>query len=115
MKKYLLIILLILISCEKDQFVDEISIVTPIHEMIFDVSESIVVDGQSIFMNIESTEVHTLLIFDEETNSVITKESFNGIIGLIERNVYINSLPKKKLQLILKTTKELEKTHIIIR
>jgi len=110
MKKYLIFLLLIVLSCQKDEL-------EPIggierEDMIFAVSESKVVDGQTIFFNILSEEEHTLIIFDEETQSVVTKESFQPKVGLFDRRIYTKSLPKKRLQLILQTTEELEKTYI---
>ena len=110
MKKYLIFLLLIVLSCQKDEL-------EPIggierEDMIFAVTESKVVDGQTIFFNILSEEEHTLIIFDEETQSVVTKESFQPKVGLFDRRIYTKSLPKKRLQLILKTTEELEKTYI---
>jgi len=110
MKKYLIFLLLIVLSCQKDEL-------EPIggierEDMIFAVTESKVVDGQTIFFNILSEEEHTLIIFDEETQSVVAKESFQPRVGLFDRRIYTKSLPKKRLQLILKTTEELEKTYI---
>jgi len=110
MKKYLIFLLLIVLSCQRDEL-------EPIggierEDMIFAVTESKVVDGQTIFFNILSEEEHTLIIFDEETQSVVAKESFQPRVGLFDRRIYTKSLPKKRLQLILKTTEELEKTYI---
>jgi len=110
MKKYLIFLLLIVLSCQKDEL-ESIGGIER-EDMIFAVSESKVVDGQTIFFNILSEEEHTLIIFDEETQSVVTKESFQPKVGLFDRRIYTNSLPKKRLQLILQTTEELEKTYI---
>ena len=74
MKKLWIFILLILLSCPPD----ELMVVEPYpqYEMIFEETESSVTDGQEISFEILVEEKHWLIISDEETNSVVTKESF---------------------------------------
>ena len=67
MKKYLILILLLLFSCTKD-LLDDLEPTLPREDMIFKVEESSVVDGQTIFFNIDSEVKHTLIIFDTEKN-----------------------------------------------
>jgi len=113
MKKIWVYLLLILFSCQPD----ELMIVEPYpqYEMIFEVSESTVTDGQEISFEILVEEKYWLIISDEETNSVVAKESFLPLTGLNTRKIYTKSLPKKKLQLILfKLSDEIKSTYIVV-
>ena len=114
MKKLLIFILLILFSCQKD-FIEDIELTVPREDMVFKVKESSVHDGQTIFFETDSEGQHTLVIFDTETQSVVSKETFTAKLGLNDRVLYTKSLPKKKLQLILyQDSTELKKTSIIV-
>jgi len=115
MKKYLILLLFFLFSCEKD-FIDEGGVSIPREDRIFAVTQSSVVDNQRIFFNIESNGEHTLAIKDLETNSILSKETFtpkNGI-GMNDKILYIKSLPTKKLQLQLILGGEIIKSTLII-
>ena len=115
MRKYLILLLFLLFSCEKD-FIDENVISIPREDRIFAVTQSSVVDNQRIFFNIESNGDHTLAIKDLETNSILSKETFlpkNGI-GMNDKILYIKSLPTKKLQLQLILGGEIIKSTLII-
>ncbi len=115
MRKYLILLLFLLFSCEKD-FIDEDVISIPREDRIFAVTQSSVVDNQTIFFNIESDGEHTLAIKDLETNSILSKETFlpkNGI-GMNDKILYIKSLPTKKLQLQLILGGEIIKSTLII-
>mgnify|MGYP001105550461 CR=1 FL=1 len=115
MRKYLILLLFFLFSCEKD-FIDEGGVSIPREDRIFAVTQSSVVDNQTIFFNIESDVEHTLAIKDLETNSILSKETFlpkNGI-GMNDKILYIKSLPTKKLQLQLILGGEIIKSTLII-
>ena len=115
MRKYLILLLFFLFSCEKD-FIDEGGVSIPREDRIFAVTQSSVVDNQTIFFNIESYGEHTLAIKDLETNSILSKETFlpkNGI-GMNDKILYIKSLPTKKLQLQLILGGEIIKSTLII-
>ena len=105
-------LLLFLLSCQPD----ELMIVEPYpqYEMIFEESISKVIDGQEFSFEVSTTEEHTLII-SHQNNSVISKESFIPTMGLNTRMLYIKSLPKGELFLML-TNKgdELQKTTIIV-
>lgn len=112
MKKLWVFLLLILFSCQPD----ELMIIEPYpqYQMIFEVSESSVVDGQDISFEIITNTQHQLIITNEE-NSVVTKETFTPTIGINTRKIYTNSLPKGSFTLILKNqTSELNTTKINI-
>ena len=115
MRKYLILLLFLLFSCEKD-FIDEGGVSIPREDRIFAVTQSSVVDNQTIFFDIESNGEHTLAIKDLETNSILSKETFlpkNGI-GMNDKILYIKSLPTKKLQLQLILGGEIIKSTLII-
>ena len=86
----------------------------PQYEMIFEETESSVTDGQEISFEILVEEKYWLIISDEETNSVVAKESFLPLVGLNTRNIYTNSLPKKKLKLTLENEVDLLKSTFVI-
>ena len=112
MKKYLVLILLLLLSCQKDELV-EIAIPQE-YEFIFKEQESIVIDSQDINFELSSSERHWLIISDIETKSVIAKESFIPQLGVNTRKIYTKSLPKNKLLLTLETPLEVIKSTYII-
>ena len=112
MRKILLFILLILVSCQPDELI----VVEPYpqYEMIFEESISKVVDGQEFSFEVSTTEEHTLII-SHQNNSVIAKESFIPTMGLNTRILYTKSLPKGELKLtLILSEEEIQKTIIII-
>jgi hypothetical protein len=115
MKKLLLIlsILLIFTSCV-DEVVEPLP---PTTQSIFDVKESMVVDGQSIQFKLPSAGVYTLTLIDKETNQVISRERFNGIIGENNKSIYTKSIQSRYLYLLLEdvTKKEIGRTTIITK
>ena len=113
MKKYLILILLLLLSCQKDELV-EIELPQE-YEFIFKEVESIVLDNQDINFELSSAEKYWLIISDTESKSVISKESFTSVVGINTRKIYTKSLPKKKLQLALESSSEvLKSTYIVV-
>ena len=111
MKKYLILILVIgLLSCEKD-FIEP---PLPQETSIFDVQQSLVDDGQSILFKVSSTEKHQLVI-KNENGSVVAKESFIPEVGINTRKIYTKSLPKGTFELLLLSNSiEVSKTLIIL-
>jgi hypothetical protein len=112
MRKILLFILLILVSCQPD----ELMVVEPYpqYEMIFEESMSKVVDGQEYSFEVSSTDEH-MLIISHANNSVIAKESFTPTMGLNTKILYTKSLPKGELNLTLTLSEEeIKKTIIIV-
>jgi hypothetical protein len=116
MKKLLLIlsILLIFTSCV-DEVVEPIP--PPTTQSIFDVKESMVVDGQSIQFKLPSAGLYTLTLIDKETNQVISRERFAGIIGENTKNIYTKSIQSRYLYLLLEdvTKTEIGRTTIITK
>ena len=115
MKKLLLIlsILLIVTSCV-DEVVEPLP---PTTQSIFDVKESMVVDGQSIQFKLPSAGLYTLTLIDKQTTQVISRERFNGIIGENNKSIYTKSIQSRYLYLLLEdvTKKEIGRTTIITK
>lgn len=112
MKKSLILLLLILFSCQKDEIFNPIE--EPQTQLIFEEPISRVTDGQILFFEVNSTEKHQLVISDENGN-VITKESFIPQIGLNSRTIYTRVLPKGAFVLDLRdSSKILQSTQIVI-
>ena len=104
--------LILLVGCTK------IDVPTPIApvEKIFDVGESKVINGQSIYFDLPSTGTFMLSLIDVNTNQVINRERFIGQNGENIKKIYTNSLPKGYLYLVLEDAdrNQLKKTKIII-
>jgi hypothetical protein len=115
MKKLLLIlsILLIFTSCV-DEVVEPLP---PTTQSIFDVKESVVVDEQSIQFKLPSTGLYTLTLIDKETNQVISRERFTGVIGENNKLIYTKSIQSRYLYLLLEdvTKTEIGRTTIITK
>ena len=114
MKKYIIFLLLILFSCQKDELL--IGPDVPREDLVFAVSESSVVDGQTLFFEVSSETQHTFVIYDTETKSVVGKQSILPTLGMNTIVLYTKALPKKTLELILyQDSTEYKKTNIIIQ
>jgi len=114
MKKLLYISLILLIGCTKPELpIPEIDI----KENIFDVSESSVINGQSIYFDLPSPGVYTLTMKDKESGQVISRERFNGQIGKNIKKIYTNSIQSQYLYLSIEdvTKNELKKTIIVLK
>lgn len=94
----------------------EIEPTPPPVEKIFNVGESSVVNGQSIYFDIPSAGVYHLSLIDKVSGNVVSREKFIGQIGENVKKIYTNSLPKGYLYLVLEDVdkKELKKTIIIV-
>jgi hypothetical protein len=112
MKNILFIFVILLVGCTKI----DIPTPTPPVEKIFNVGESSVTNGQSIYFDLLSNTVHYLTLIDKNTGQVIGREKFIGQTGENVKKIYTNSLPKGYLYLVLEDVdrKELKKTIIIV-
>ena len=112
MKKFLIFVFIVLVSCQPDEIL--LPTPNPVQELIFDQPTSMVVDGQTISFNISTTQEHQLTISTMD-GSVVTKEKFTPTVGLNTRKIYTKSLPKGEYTLILYSNDEvINKTNIII-
>jgi len=113
MKKLILISFILLTGCVKPEL--------PIPEVvakdnIFNVTESKVTNGQSIYFDLPSAGTYLLTLIDVSSNQVISREKFIGQNGENVKKIYTNSLPKGYLYLVLEDVggNQLKKTKIII-
>jgi hypothetical protein len=113
MKKILFIFVILLASCTKMEIEPTPN---PPVEKIFEVGESKVTNGQSIYFDLPSSGTYTLTLIDVATNQVISRERFIGQNGENVKKIYTNSLPKGYLYLVLENVdkNQLKKTKIII-
>ena len=114
MKKILFILVLTLIGCRKVEPV----IVTPVVTTnIFSKSENTIDNGQEIQFDLTKNGVYTLTIGDSTTNQVLTRERFNGQIGINKKKIYTKSLSVKYLYLLLEdeNKSKVGKTIIIVK
>ena len=114
MKKILFILSFSLIACKK---VEVIPTPPPVNVKIFSVAESSVENGQEIQFDLTKTGVYTLTIGDSITNQVLTRERFNGQIGINKKKIYTKSLSVKYLYLLLEddSKNKIGKTIIIVK
>ncbi len=112
MKKLLLILLVLLWGCNKV----DIPTPDPPIEKIFEVGESKVTNGQSLYFDLPSAGTYLLTLIDVTTNQVIARERFIGQKGENVKKIFTNSLPKGYLYLVLEDVdrNQLKKTKIII-
>lgn len=109
MKKFGILLLLILISCQKDEIIVE---PTPQYTFIFD-SQATVQNNQDIYFNIELEDTYQLIIL--QNNSVVTKESFIGTVGINKRKIFTRTLAKGVYTLqLVKDFEILKETEIVV-
>ena len=113
MKKIILISLILLVGCTKP----ELPTPTIPIEKIFEVKESKVVNGQSIYFDLPSAGTYTLTLIDKESGQVISRERFIGQNGENIKKIYTNSIQYQYLYLLLEdvTKNQIGKTTIIIK
>ena len=112
MKKLLFVFLLLMWGCTKP----ELPTPNPPIEKIFTVTESTVVDGQSIYFDLPSAGVYTLTLVDIQTGQVISREKFTGQSGENVKKIYTKSIMSKYLYLILASEDktEISKTKLTL-
>jgi hypothetical protein len=113
MKKILFIFVILLWGCTKPDLPPP---TPPTVGKIFNIGESTVINGQSIYFDLTTTSIHYLTLIDKNSGQVITREKFIGQTGENTKKIYTNSLPKGYLYLVLEDVdrKEIKKTTIII-
>jgi hypothetical protein len=114
MKKILLILYFGLVACKKVEVIP-----TPPNEnvKIFSLVQSSVENGQEIQFDLKKNGVYTLTLGDSITNQVLTRERFNGKIGINKKKIYTKSLSVKYLYLLLEddSKNNIGKTIIIVK
>ena len=114
MKKILFILVLTLVGCRKVEVRPEPK---PITTNVFNNAENTIDNGQEIQFDLTKNGVYTLTIGDSVTNQVLTRERFNGEIGINKKKIYTKGLQSKYLYLLLEdvTKTRIGKTTIIIK
>jgi hypothetical protein len=106
--------LILIVGCTKPEL--------PLPEVIakdniFNVTESSVINGQSIYFDLPSEGVYTLTMTDKETGQVVSRERFIGQNGENIKKIYTNSIQSQYLYLSIEdaTKKEIKKTIIVLK
>jgi hypothetical protein len=114
MKKLLYMSLILIVGCTKPEL--------PLPEVvakdnIFSVTESSVINGQSMYFDLPSEGVYTLTLTDKETGQVVSRERFIGQNGENIKKIYTNSIQSQYLYLSIEdaTKNEIKKTIIVIK
>jgi hypothetical protein len=92
-------------------------VIVPVNSDVFSVSQSSVDNGQELQFNLTKNGVYTLTLGDSVTNQVLTRERFNGKIGINKKKIYTKSLSVKYLYLLLEdeNKSKVGKTIIIVK
>jgi hypothetical protein len=109
--KKLFIILLLLVACKKEIIQPSIAI-----KETFSMPQNTVSNGDVLIFTLKSNSIYTLTMIDSVQNQVITREQFNGKLGVNKLNIYTKSLPSKYLYLLLEDSSKTQigKTTLII-
>ena len=114
MKKILFILILSLVACRKTTIIPT---TPPTTLNVFDVRESNIENGQEIQFELIKSGVYTLTLGDSVNKQVLTRERFNGQIGINKKKIYTKSLSVKYLYLLLQDENktQISKTNIKIK
>ncbi len=84
---------------------------------VFDVRESNIENGQEIQFELIKSGIYTLTLGDSVNKQVLTRERFNGQIGINKKKIYTKSLSVKYLYLLLQDENktQISKTNIKIK
>ena len=116
MRKLIILCFLIFTSCI-DEVIEQVPPPDIIKTSIFDVKESRVIDGQTIYFELPAVGVYTLTLIDKETGQVVSRERFNGTVGKNNKKIYTSSIQSQYLYVLLENVakKEIGKTIIITK
>jgi hypothetical protein len=114
MKKILFILVLTLVGCRK---VTPVVITPVVTTNVFNNAKNTIDNGQEIQFDLTKNGVYTLTMGDSTTNQVLTRERFNGQIGINKKKIYTKSLSVKYLYLLLEdeNKSKVGKTIIIVK
>jgi hypothetical protein len=89
----------------------------PITTNVFNNAKNTIENGQEIQFDLTKNGVYTLTMGDSTTNQVLTRERFNGQIGINKKKIYTKSLSVKYLYLLLEdeNKNKVGKTIIIVK
>ena len=114
MKKILFILVLTLVGCRK---VAPVVITPVVTTNVFNNAKNTIDNGQEIQFDLTKNGVYTLTLGDSVSNQILTRERFNGQIGINKKKIYTKGLQSKYLYLLLEdvTKTKIGKTTIIIK
>ena len=95
MKKYIIILFLLLYSCQKD-YIEDISS-TP---LFFDKNTQEVIDDVTIDFILPEDGIHYLLLVDIN-GRLLARERFTGVEGINSRKLYVGILEQEEIYLML--------------
>jgi hypothetical protein len=106
--------IIFIIACRKVEVRPEPK---PITTNVFNNAKNTIDNGQEIQFDLTKNGVYTLTIGDSTTNQVLTRERFNGQIGINKKKIYTKSLSVKYLYLLLEdeNKSKVGKTIIIVK
>jgi hypothetical protein len=106
--------IIFIIACRKVEVRPEPK---PITTNVFNNAKNTIDNGQEIQFDLTKNGVYTLTIGDSTTNQVLTRERFNGQIGINKKKIYTKSLSVKYLYLLLEdeSKNKVGKTTIIVK
>jgi len=83
----------------------------------FDNPMNIISNGDSINFNLQTNGLYTLTMIDTIQNQVVSREKFNGKIGLNSLNIYTKTLTQTYLSVVLtdNNNNQINKTKITIK
>lgn len=110
----ILICTVFMFSCTE---IEMIPVPEVVNQKIFTETESLVIDGQSIYFDLPVDGNYILTLIDKNTSQIISKEKFMGKEGENIKKLYTKSLETKYLYLVLEdiNKKQINKTTIIIK
>jgi hypothetical protein len=113
MKKWVVLLMLLSIfSCQKEEFLVEPQ---PVITYIFEEFETVVSNGQELNFKLSSADNYSLRVYNTLNNNLITKENFNGTVGTNTKKIFTSTLTSGKYKLVLyKGSEILETTFIIV-
>ena len=114
MKKILFILVLTLVGCKK---VTPVVITPVVTTNVFNNAKNTIDNGQEIQFDLTKNGVYTLTLGDSVSNQILTRERFNGQIGINKKKIYTKSLSVKYLYLLLEdeNKSKVGKTIIIVK
>jgi hypothetical protein len=93
-------------------------VITPVATTnVFNNAKNTIDNGQEIQFDLTKNGVYTLTLGDSVSNQILTRERFNGQIGINKKKIYTKSLSVKYLYLLLEdaSKNKIGKTIIIVK
>ena len=109
MKKYIVILFLFMLSCQKD-YVEDINSVP----MFFDKNTQEVSGDVSIDFVLPNNGIHFLLLVDIN-GRLLAREKFSGVEGINSRKLFVDLLEQEEVYLMLYNGNENKLKEVLIK